>query len=112
MSYAIRHDGLGWRAVDSPSDCSQDEYYSAEQPNLTQYTAHEAIPALDALLALDAAGLSSAYDAWANSPTRTFAERAFIAKAQTWRRDDPTLNAAAAALGLSESEVDALFAGA
>lgn len=69
----------------------------------------DAIPALDGLLALDAAGLSAEYEAWANDPARSFAERAFIAKAQTWRRDDLTLNAAAADLGLTAEQVDALF---
>lgn len=29
-------------------------------------------------------------------------------KAQTWKRDDPTLMAAAAAFGLTESQIDAL----
>jgi len=69
----------------------------------------QAVPALEALLALDAAGLSDAYEAWANDPARTFAERAFINKAQNWRRDDPTLNAAGDALGLTEEQKDQLF---
>ena len=69
----------------------------------------EAVPALEALLALDAAGLSDAYETWATDPARTFAERAFINKAQNWRRDDPTLQAAAEALELSSEQVDQLF---
>jgi len=69
----------------------------------------QAVPALEALLALDAAGLSADYEAWANDPARTFAERAFIDKAQNWRRDDPTLQAAAEALELSSEQVDQLF---
>ena len=32
MSYAIRTDGLGWRAVASPDDVSADEYFSANLP--------------------------------------------------------------------------------
>jgi len=70
----------------------------------------DSISALQGLLAIDQAGLSAAYEAWASDPARTFAERAFINKAQAWRRDDPTLNAAAATLGLSGEQVDALFA--
>lgn len=69
----------------------------------------ESVPALEALLALDAAGLSADYEAWANDPARTFAERAFINKALTWRRDDPVLNAAGDALGLTEEQKDQLF---
>ncbi|MEL7893525.1 hypothetical protein [Vreelandella neptunia] len=69
----------------------------------------QAVPALEALLALDAAGLSADYEVWAKDPARTFAERAFIDKAQNWRRDDPTLQAAAEALELSSEQVDQLF---
>lgn len=32
MSYAIRKDGLGWRAVNGPDDCGADETYSESQP--------------------------------------------------------------------------------
>mgnify|MGYP003640800807 FL=1 len=69
----------------------------------------QAVPALEALLALDAAGLSAEYETWANDPARTFAERAFINKALTWRRDDPVLNSAGDALGLTEEQKDQLF---
>jgi len=30
--YAVRNDGLGWRAVDSAADCTATETYSAVQP--------------------------------------------------------------------------------
>lgn len=68
------------------------------------------IEALNGLLVLDQAGLGAGYTAWATSPDRTFAQRAFIDKAIYWRRDDPTLAAAAAAFGLTSEQVDGLFA--
>jgi len=71
--------------------------------------APESVTALRGLLAIDAAGLSSAYAAWAGSGDRTFAERAFIDKALRWRRDDPVLIAGADALGLTAEQVDQLF---
>ena len=81
--------------------------YGEIAPPLPQETMR--VPALSALLAIDAAGLAPAYEAWANAPERTFAERAFINKAQFWRRDDPTLIAAATALGLTDENINALF---
>lgn len=69
----------------------------------------DSVPALAGLLALDAAGFGPQYQAWAADPARTFAERAFIDKAMTWRRDDPTVLAAAEALALGSEQVDALF---
>ena len=32
MSYAVRKDGLGWRAVNGQGDVGQDEHYSEAQP--------------------------------------------------------------------------------
>lgn len=32
MSYAVRNDGKGWRAVNGPDDIGPDEFYSIEQP--------------------------------------------------------------------------------
>ena len=64
---------------------------------------------LQGLLALDKFGLSVAYEAWANSADRTFAERVFINRAQTWRRNDPTLLAAAVAFSLTPVQLDELF---
>lgn len=32
MSYAVRKDGQGWRAVNSPGDIAVDEYFSEVQP--------------------------------------------------------------------------------
>lgn len=34
MSYAVRNDGMGWRAVNSAADCAVDETYSNAQPVL------------------------------------------------------------------------------
>lgn len=69
------------------------------------------ITALQGLLAIGQnPALAAAYESWANDPARTFAQRAFINKAQTWRRDDATLAAAATEFGLSGEQVDGLFA--
>ena len=69
----------------------------------------ESVTALQGLLAIDRAGFAGQYEAWANDPARTFSERAFISKAETWKRDDPTLLNAATALGITESQLDELF---
>ena len=69
----------------------------------------ESVSALQGLLAVDRAGFAGQYEAWASDPIRTFAERAFISKAETWKRDDPTLLNAATALGISKNQLDELF---
>lgn len=69
----------------------------------------DAVEPLQGLLALDAFGMAAAYETWAASPDRTFAERAFINRAQTWRRNDPILQGAAEVLGLTAEQLDAVF---
>ena len=67
------------------------------------------VTALQAMKALDAAGMSAAYEAWANAPERTFLERAFIQHAAHWLRSDPVLLSGATAIGISEAQLDDLF---
>lgn len=69
----------------------------------------EICTALQGLLAIDHAGLAAGYQSWASSEDRSFAERAFIDKALTWRRDDPVLIAGATAMGLGDEDIDNLF---
>lgn len=90
------------------------DFPNAPKPEIPDYvpTPPEPAPrvtALQGMLALDAAGLSDQYEAWSTDPARTFAEKAFIQRAQFWQRDDQTLVAAAAALGLDDAQIDALF---
>lgn len=68
------------------------------------------ITPLQGLLALDRAGLADQYVAWTTDPSRTFSEKAYIDRAAVWRRDDAVLTSAASALGISETQLDELFA--
>lgn len=91
-----------------------EDFPAAPKPEIPDYvpTPPEPAPrvtALQGMLALDQAGLAPQYEAWASDPARTFAERAFIQRAQHWQRDDQTLVAAATALGLDDAQIDALF---
>lgn len=43
MSYAIRNDMKGWRAVNGPSDVGPDESYSVEQPDLEKLSTSEGL---------------------------------------------------------------------
>jgi hypothetical protein len=64
---------------------------------------------LQGLLAIEAAGLTAVYEVWTSDPLRTFAQRAFIERAQVWKRTDPTLIAAAQSIGLTDENLDQLF---
>lgn len=98
-TYAVPDDvNIGW--------IKQGGVFVAQPPSGSTVTV---VTALQGMLALDQSGMASLYETWANNPTRTFAQKAFINKAQTWKRDDPTLNAAANDLGLTAAQVDALF---
>lgn len=56
MSYAVRKDGQGWRAINDPSDCLPDEDFSETMPATSQYQIEalaEADAKRDKLLALN-----------------------------------------------------------
>ena len=79
------------------------------RPVVPENPVPQEVGALQGLKAIDAAGLSTAYETWANDPKRKFLEKAFINRAQVWKRDDPVLSAGATALGLSGEQLDQLF---
>ena len=80
-----------------------------QRPAVPENPVPQEVDALQGLKAIDAAGLSTAYETWASDPKRKFLEKAFINRARTWRRDDPVLAAGAAALGLTSEQLDQLF---
>lgn len=41
MSYAVRKDGQGWRAVDGADNCADDEFYSETSPSQSAPTVKE-----------------------------------------------------------------------
>ena len=70
MSYAVRNDLLGWRAVNSESDVGEDEHYCVNQPPPTESappTPHElaadAVGSRDQLLGLAAIRIAPLQDA-------------------------------------------------
>jgi hypothetical protein len=79
------------------------------RPVVPENPVPQEVDALQGLKAIDAAGLSAAYETWANDPKRKFLEKAFINRARTWRRDDPVLAAGAAAQGLTSEQLAQLF---
>ena len=84
----------------------EDANWSAEQQRLI---VPQSITSLQGELAIDAAGMATAYLAWIKDPARTFAEQAFIKRAITWNRNDPLMIGAATALGLTDVQLDDLF---
>lgn len=64
MSYAIRKDGQGWRAVDGPYDVGPDEDFSATVPVPPKPTQEQVITAYSVAVQshLDAAARAAGYD--------------------------------------------------
>jgi hypothetical protein len=91
---------------------TEQEVAEFEASRIPVDTIPQRVTALQGLLAIDEAGMATQYQAWATSPSREFAERAYIDKALHWDRTDPVLIAGATALGLTSDELDALFVSA
>ena len=91
---------------------TEQEVADLEASRIPADTIPQRVTALQGLLAIDEAGMATQYQAWAASPSREFAELAYIDKALHWNRTDPVLIAGATALGLTSDELDALFVSA
>ena len=85
------------------------EQQAAEQ--LAQRRAEMSLSRLDGRLKLIEIGLWDTVTAYFADPARTAVELAYWQDAQTWRRTDPILIAAAQAFGLNDDQLDALFTG-
>lgn len=111
MSYAVRNDGAGWRAVAGPEDVGPDEYFSFSQPELPPAPLPEVVTMRQARLALLSAGLLTSVNAAVSAMPGAEGEAARIEWefSSTVDRQRPLVQALAAALGWSEAQLDALF---
>ena len=71
MGYAVRNDGLGWRAVNNSDDVLETETYSENQPAPIQPSANEEIKAR--IVALDAQITPRMISETLSGSTETFA---------------------------------------
>lgn len=102
MSYAIRDDGKGWRAVNGPDDVEYGESYSPTQPSQPAPDLAELklqkILEIDAAVAGAIAPITSAYSQ-AERDTWPIQEAEAVAWTATPTAATPILNAIAAARG-------------
>lgn len=115
MSYAIRKDGLGWRAVASAADCAEDEAFSPVQPPIIEVSAPApevtTVTMRQARLALLQAGKLDQVDAAINAlpdPMRREAQIQWEFAADVVKTD-PLIVALAPQLDLSSEDLTALF---
>jgi hypothetical protein len=111
MAYAIRKDGLGWRSVDSETDCTDDETFSISQPEPVAPGAPSVVSMRQARLALLQAGLLDDVTAAIEAMPSPQKEAAQIEweYSQEVHRDKPLVQALAPALGLDDDAIDQLF---
>jgi len=64
---------------------------------------------LAAIILLDSMGLGAAYKAYRDSPARTLLEQETLLRAEVWERSNPTLIAAATAMGITSEQLDQMF---
>lgn len=69
----------------------------------------QSVKPLDAIILLDSMGLGAAYKAYRDSPARTLLEQETLLRAEVWERNNPTLVAAATAMGITSEQLDQMF---
>ncbi len=112
IGYAVRKDGLGWRAVDSDADCLEHEDFSEVQPPLTEARIEVTIVTMrQARLALLEIGklraTEDAIDALPE-PLRTKAKIEWD-YAATVEKSSPLIQTLAPALGINAAALTSLF---
>lgn len=111
MSYAIRNDGTGWRAVNGPEDVGLDEVYSDEPPPPITPKCPASVTMRQARLALNEAGKLAAVNAAVAAMPGVTGDEARIEWefSSTVERHRPLVTSLASALALSEAQLDDLF---
>ena len=112
MGYAVRNDGLGWRAVGGPEDAGQDEHFVEEQPApVAAPTVPQSVTMRQARLALLQTGKYAAV----NSAIASMPGEAGDAARIEWEfssvveRKRAYVQQIAVALGMSSQQLDDLF---
>lgn len=76
MSYAVRKDGKGWRAVASAEDIDMEtEIWQAEQPPVVEQPEVVTVTASQLRIALSRMGKLAQVEAWADSQSDTVRRR-------------------------------------
>jgi hypothetical protein len=110
VSYAIRNDGMGWRAVAGPQDCSADEFWQEAQPAVITTAAKiMSVTPVQAYTALDKMGVLAQVMAFVDAPTTPPLVRLAWLGATEFRRDSLLVMNAAIVLGWTDAQLDALF---
>lgn len=110
--YAVRKDGLGWRACDGEEDVMAHEEYSETEPNITvPPQVPQRVTMRQARLALLGAGLLPQVEGAINAlpePPQTAARIEWDFSSEVFR-DREFVNMLGAGLGLTSTQIDQLF---
>lgn len=110
MSYAVRNDLRGWRAVSDASECSADEHWQAIPPasDQTQPVPQE-VSRFQGRAALIQAGHMAAIQSYIDEPTTDIMVKEAWANVTVFRRQSPMILTVASVLNLSDEDLDNLF---
>lgn len=110
MGYAIRDDGLGWRAVNSEADLLDGESYSEEQPPVIEPPRiPQEVTRFQARAALYQSGLLETVEAEIAKPETDMMLKLAWQDALSFKRNSSFVVGMAAILELSEEQLDQLF---
>lgn len=109
MPFAINQHG-GWRSIDSEADLLEGETYSEEQPPIVELpSVPQEVTRFQALAALHLNGLLARVKAIMADPATDPLTVLAFDSAQTFKRYSPMVLAMAAALSLTDQQLDDLF---
>ena len=107
MSYAARNDGTGWRAVAGPNDCSPNETWKADNPQLVAPTFKSSITPRQIRQVLTASGIRAQVEAAVADGDQDLKD--WWEFSSSFERYHPVLVEMATDLGLTDDQIDNLF---
>jgi len=107
VRYSQRRPGPLWEA--SPPGAETGDLWDGTTLTKPPAPVPAEVHVSQALLALEQQGLLDAYEAWTQDPARTRAQQIEIAHRAHWQRNNALVVTAAAALGITDEQLDELF---
>lgn len=107
VSYAVRKDGQGWRAVEGASECTSDEVWQEEQPAVAVPNSITTVSPRQIRMALTRAGLRDQVEAAVAAGDQDLKD--WYEFSITFERTNAQVAAMGQALGQTEAQLDALW---
>lgn len=110
MSYAVKNDATGWRAVNGIGDCAEDETWQEAEPSIAPAPIiPQVVSRFQGRAALLQAGKLQQIQNYIDLPTTDAFVKLAWNEVTEFRRQSPMIAVVTSVLGMTNADLDALF---